>query len=517
MTKIVFRKFLRIQVTLTAASLFIFSVCLNAQNFEEGVEAYLAGNYLKAYRIWKPLAEKGGAVAMFNIGVLYAQGLGLERNDKIAFEWYRKSAEGGYAPAQFNFGTAYANGLGVEADDALAAKWWQAAANQGHLQAQYNLATLYYFGRGVGKNINTAKSWYQKAADRGDQRAKAALATIAKQSEKNVITPRKSVTTQAGRQKQSKPPTKIASVKQTTVKKAVSPERSQAARTHASELSTNEDWIRQQKPNFYTVQLVADPNEGNVKKYILRHNIQGLAAYFKSTNARRPWYKVIYGSYASPSQAKVAVRQLPPEVQKYSPWIRSFRTVHRELSSAQVKSITPTPKPVSKPIPKTKQASRSKTTLKSRANRATAPLPTGTQQQSVRTSKISSRDKSFMLQKGQHAFNVQNYTEAQKFWTPLAETGVAEAQYGLGFMHESGWGVKKDYNTAIVWYTQAANQGHAKSQYNLGMLYILGQGVEQNNSLGLYWVQNAADNNDKRAQGYIERSRFEKTKKSQVR
>lgn len=502
---------------MVAAVLSLLSTTLNAQNFDQGVEAYLAGNYLQAYSIWKPLADKGGAVAMFNIGVLYAQGLGLEANDKIAVEWYRKSAEGAYAPAQFNFGTAYANGRGVEKDDALAAKWWQAAAGQGHLQAQYNLATLYYFGRGVEKNIDKAKSWYQKAADRGDQRAKKALATIAKQSQKNIITPSKPAPTQTSRQQQNKFQTRVASVKQAATTKAEYPERTRAAPSNASELSANEDWIRQQKSHFYTVQLVADADVGNVKKYILRHRIQDRAVYFKSINPKRPWYKVVYGSYASASEAKVAVRQLPQEVQKYSPWVRSFRTVHRELASQKVPPNNSIPESASKPNSKPKQVSHLSRTLQPGTNSPPKSPSKNTEQQLLKESKLTPHDKSAMLQKGQHEFNVQNYPQALKYWVPLAESGVAEAQYGLGFMYESGWGVNKDYTTAIIWYTQAARQGHAKSQFNLGMLYILGQGVQQNDSLGIYWVQNAADNNDKRAQAYIERSRFQRSTKRHTR
>ncbi len=84
-----------------------------------------------------------------------------------------------------------------------------------------------------------------------------------------------------------------------------------------------------------------------------------------------------------------------------------------------------------------------------------------------------------------------------------------EAQYGLGFMYESGWGVKKDYIKAYQWYRRAAQQGHAKSQFNLGLLYQAGLGVPKNEALANYWIQSAADNDDPRAKQFLRSLRKE--------
>jgi len=46
-------------------------------NFQTGVKAYLTGNYTAAFKLWQPLATAGDAPAHFNLGVLYAQGLGI--------------------------------------------------------------------------------------------------------------------------------------------------------------------------------------------------------------------------------------------------------------------------------------------------------------------------------------------------------------------------------------------------------------------------------------------------------
>lgn len=53
--------------------------------------------------------------------------------------WYRLAAEQGYADAQFRLGLMYAEGRGVAKDDAEAVRWYQLAAAQGHAGAQFNL------------------------------------------------------------------------------------------------------------------------------------------------------------------------------------------------------------------------------------------------------------------------------------------------------------------------------------------------------------------------------------------
>lgn len=59
-----------------------------------------------------------------------------------------------------------------------------------------------------------------------------------------------------------------------------------------------------------------------------------------------------------------------------------------------------------------------------------------------------------------------------------ADQGYSPAQFSIGWMHEFGKGVSKEYEKAIDWY----EQGDVEAQYNLGMKYALGQGVPQDNA-----------------------------------
>ena len=84
----------------------------------------------------KTKAQAGDTEAQFVLGIMYANGSGVEQDFKEAVKWFRKAAHQGYARAQYNLGGMYRDGLGVEQDLKEAVKWYQKAAEQGNADAQ---------------------------------------------------------------------------------------------------------------------------------------------------------------------------------------------------------------------------------------------------------------------------------------------------------------------------------------------------------------------------------------------
>jgi hypothetical protein len=76
------------------------------------------------------------------LGLAYAHGDGVAKDEAEGVRWYRKAAEQGYAEAQSNLGGAYATGKGVSKDEAEGVKWYRKAAEQGHAHAKYMLKQL---------------------------------------------------------------------------------------------------------------------------------------------------------------------------------------------------------------------------------------------------------------------------------------------------------------------------------------------------------------------------------------
>ncbi|MBI5439025.1 MAG: sel1 repeat family protein [Nitrosomonadales bacterium] len=91
-------------------------------------------------------------------------------------------------------------------------------------------------------------------------------------------------------------------------------------------------------------------------------------------------------------------------------------------------------------------------------------------------------------------YETGDYEKAAKLYTPLAQSGSAEAQYVLGMMYRAGRGVPHDYNEARKWYMLAAEQGHPIAQFYLGWIYVKGKGVPKDNIRGYMWLNIAIAN-----------------------
>jgi hypothetical protein len=64
----------------------------------------------------KEAAERGEAWAQVNLGIMYAEGQGVPKDERKAVEWYQKAAEQGVAQAQAILGVMYLDGNGVIKD-----------------------------------------------------------------------------------------------------------------------------------------------------------------------------------------------------------------------------------------------------------------------------------------------------------------------------------------------------------------------------------------------------------------
>ncbi|GAB5430943.1 MAG: hypothetical protein EpisKO_03130 [Epibacterium sp.] len=83
-----------------------------------------AGDFEAAKQELWPAARSGNADAEELIGVMYAMGLGVERDDTRAFEWYLRSAMKGHPGAQSGIGWYYEVGRGMPAPDLVRAYMW---------------------------------------------------------------------------------------------------------------------------------------------------------------------------------------------------------------------------------------------------------------------------------------------------------------------------------------------------------------------------------------------------------
>jgi uncharacterized protein len=88
-------------------------------------------------------STNGNRDAHYNLGLLYSEGgKGLKKDFEKAAEWFRKAAEQGDVEAQCNLGVMFAEGIGVARDYEKSMEWLVKAADQGDETAQGNLRIL---------------------------------------------------------------------------------------------------------------------------------------------------------------------------------------------------------------------------------------------------------------------------------------------------------------------------------------------------------------------------------------
>jgi len=102
-------------------------------------------------------------------------------------------------------------------------------------------------------------------------------------------------------------------------------------------------------------------------------------------------------------------------------------------------------------------------------------------------------------QKGYDAYQAGDYAKTLKELHPLAEQGLAEAQFILGGMYLNGRGVPQDYDEAVKWFRLAAEKGNASAQADLGGMYATGKGVPQDNIMAHMWYNLGAANGFEKA------------------
>ena len=170
------------------------SVLSPADAFRRATEALKSGERKNALTSLEYAADHGHGVALWQLGRMYAEGDGVVRDERRAFEYFRKFADTHaddhpaaprsrfVANAFVALGHYYLDGIpnsSVEANPERARRmFYHAASYFGDPEAQYQLATLYVDGNGVMRDPKRAVPWLTLAANKGHYKSQALLGRI---------------------------------------------------------------------------------------------------------------------------------------------------------------------------------------------------------------------------------------------------------------------------------------------------------------------------------------------------
>lgn len=188
----------------------------------------ISKNSEEAFKYYSMAARQEDPIALNNLGSLYFNGLGTEKNIKHALDLFEKAAElgndnaavnlgfiyltggakdekrnnkamslfeqaanSGNKIAQFMLGYAYYKGFGVDVDSAKAFRLVKAAATgKGQIdEAQIILGEMYTNGYGTVQNYKNAMQAYQSAAQQGNLEAVMKLAALYETGEIGSVNP----------------------------------------------------------------------------------------------------------------------------------------------------------------------------------------------------------------------------------------------------------------------------------------------------------------------------------------
>ena len=132
-------------------------------------------DFVKALELLQAESQNGNMLAVFDLGRMVADGLGVDMDTEKAQEYYAQALEGfetleyqkPWKYLEYRIGKMYAQGLGTEQDDELAAEWFEKSANQKYKFAEYSFSGLYHRGQGVEQSNINAFALYLRSAKQG--------------------------------------------------------------------------------------------------------------------------------------------------------------------------------------------------------------------------------------------------------------------------------------------------------------------------------------------------------------
>lgn len=153
-------------VVLITNLLLTFPAASQTKTPDSGVQALMAR------------ANAGDTAAQVELGRAYEDGKGVQQDDEMAVQWFRKAADQGDARAQNSLGVMYALGRGVERNKEESVRWYRKAAKGGLSEGFYNLAISYFNGEGVTEDMPEAYAYMMLAKSRGNPQADEGLQHI---------------------------------------------------------------------------------------------------------------------------------------------------------------------------------------------------------------------------------------------------------------------------------------------------------------------------------------------------
>ena len=149
-----------------------------ANDYERAYEALAAEDYKTAVYYLSFFASNGDARSQYNIGIIYRDGLGVEKNSSAALAWFLLAAEQKHLLANYAVGLLLRDGPVDVQQPERAVYYLKEAGFLGHALAPLEIGNMYFSGNHVQKDRALAFVWWSLSAERNAPGAQANIAAL---------------------------------------------------------------------------------------------------------------------------------------------------------------------------------------------------------------------------------------------------------------------------------------------------------------------------------------------------
>jgi len=472
---------------------------------------------LKAARIGVPESQ-------YQVGLMYANGVGVDQDVEQAMSWLRQAAGRGLAAAQYLLGTRYATGSGTAQDDYQAVGWYLKAAEQGHAKALYRLGRLldvpardlsqacmaraaerglaeaqcavagwHAAGQGVARDDARAADWYRLAAQQGLAEAQCALGDLFEQGQGVAQDAEEAIAWYRRAAAQHFPEAQVALERLDGQGGGRSGARSKPRRRPGSpdRRSDPAQWDK-----------AAEQGDASSRYFLGLMFGRGLGVA-QDVDKAQAWY--LAAARQDDVRAQLALARLweVGRPQRAVDWYRKAA----EQGSAEAQFALG--RHFCTGIVEAQDVfqglgwyMRAGALGDRRALMTLGHMCSGSALDHMavecfrKAAGLGDAEAQYLV--GQHYATghgiAQDHPAAVDWWTRSAEQGYAPAQCALGASCLAGKGIGKNFQQALRWFQKAADQGDAKAQWNLGAMYASGgEGQKQDLRQAFAWCRSAAD------------------------
>lgn len=401
-------------------------------------------DFTQACELLQEESENGNTLATFDLGRIYADGLGVEMDGEKARKYYEKALadfhfvenKKPWKYTQYRIGKMYARGLGTEQNHEVAADWFTKSANQKYKFAEYSLGGQYLRGQGVEQNDEKAFELYLRSAKQGFPYAdfevakmyRDAIGTDKNEAESNVHF-------------------KKAFIGFTALEK----------QSHDDKIQYRLGWMLQNG-------IGTEKDMPRAKEYFQKSAKLG-------------------NTFACYSLAKIILDEESPTAKDLETAVEYLKTASdsgNQFAQYALAKIYYESKHITQDIAKAVEL-------------FTNSAEQDNEWAAYRLGKIYLTEESH-----------KDIAKAVGWFAKSAEQNNQFAQNALGKLYLMGEDVPKEIEKAIKYLTDSAEQGNQFAQYQLGKLYLLGKNIPRDKEIAIKWFTLSAEQGNEYAQFFID-------------